>query len=110
MAENRRSVFPWIIIGGGLVLLIAGLSALFSNQQDVKIVTPTPASASQVQRVALADAKAAFDDGRAVFLDVRDSGSFNFGHIPGALSIPTSELPDRLAEMDKESWIITYCT
>jgi 3-mercaptopyruvate sulfurtransferase SseA len=110
MVENRRRIFPWIIIGGGLLLLIAGLWSVYFNQPNTSVVTPTPASASQVQRVALADAKAAFDDGRAVFLDVRDSGSYASGHIPGALSIPTSELPDRLAELDKKSWIIPYCT
>jgi|PlaIllAssembly_1097288.scaffolds.fasta_scaffold40002_3 3-mercaptopyruvate sulfurtransferase SseA len=110
MAENRRKIFPWIIIGGGLLLLLAGMLAVFSNQPNKVEETPTPASASQVQRVSLTDAKAAFDAGRAVFLDVRDSASYNAGHIPGAVSIPINDLPNRMDELNPKSWIIPYCT
>jgi 3-mercaptopyruvate sulfurtransferase SseA len=71
---------------------------------------PTPATAESVVRVSLADAKSAFDAKTAVFLDVRDAGSYAEAHIPGALNIPLNELEARLDELDPNAWIITYCT
>jgi 3-mercaptopyruvate sulfurtransferase SseA len=110
MVEKRRFVYPMIIIAGGLLFFLAGFVLVLSNHPAVQVVTPTPATVSQVQRVSLADANAALDDGRAVFVDVRDSSSYAASHIPGALLIPVSELPDRLNELDPNAWIITYCT
>jgi 3-mercaptopyruvate sulfurtransferase SseA len=110
MAENRRNLFPVIIIVGGLLLFLAGFALVLANRPPAQVATPTPATASQVQRVSLADAKAALDDGRATFLDVRDSSSYAAGHIPGAVLIPISELPNRMNELDPKAWIIPYCT
>jgi len=64
----------------------------------------------EVQRVSLADAKTAFDTKTAVFVDVRDVDSYADSHIPGALSIPLAELNERLDELNRSDWIITYCT
>jgi rhodanese-related sulfurtransferase len=110
MVEKRRNLYPLIIICGGLLLFLAGLALVLSNQPAAEVVTPTPATVSQVQRVSLADAKAAFDDERATFVDVRDSSSYAAGHIPGAIFIPVSELSTRLKELNPNAWIITYCT
>jgi 3-mercaptopyruvate sulfurtransferase SseA len=110
MSENRKSIFLWILVGGGIFLILAGLVGVFLSQQSAPQATPTPASAGQVQRVTLLDAKEAFDAGTAVFLDVRDGGSFADAHIPGALSIPITDLPNRISELDPSTWIIPYCT
>jgi rhodanese-related sulfurtransferase len=80
------------------------------NRPATPVSIPTPASVSQVPRVSLEDAKAAFDVKAAVFLDVRDSSSYASGHIPGAVLIPISDLPTRMGELDRKSWIIPYCT
>ncbi len=65
---------------------------------------------AQVERLTLADAKAAFDGNQAVFLDVRGQADYQAGHIPGAVSISINDLSARLGELDKNDWIITYCT
>lgn len=44
-----------------------------------------------------------------MLLDVRPLEEFAAGHIPGARSIPTSELEKRLRELPKRSEIIAYC-
>ncbi len=64
----------------------------------------------EIARVSLGNAKAAYDLKQAVFLDVRDAGSYADSHIPGAISIPLADLETRLGELNKTAWIITYCT
>ena len=110
MAENRKNIFPVVLVAGGALLLLAGLAWVLLKRPPVPVQTPTPASAAQVQRVSLADAKAAFDAKTAIFLDVRDSSSYAAGHIPGALNIPLADVPTRMGELDPKAWIITYCT
>jgi 3-mercaptopyruvate sulfurtransferase SseA len=109
-ADKRRYIFLWMLISGGVFVIIAALALAVLNRIPSTEATPTPASAAQVKRVSLADAKAAFDHGTAVFVDVRDSASYQSSHIPEALSIPLSDLTSHLDELDPSSWIITYCT
>ncbi|AXB41376.1 ArsR/SmtB family transcription factor [Amycolatopsis albispora] len=47
--------------------------------------------------------------GQAIVVDVRPEVEFRAGHIPGAVSIPMSELPDRLDELSAEREIVVYC-
>ena len=61
-------------------------------------------------RLSLEDAKATFDDGSGLFLDVRSESSYTASHIPGAFSIPLAELESRMTELNPDQWIITYCT
>jgi 3-mercaptopyruvate sulfurtransferase SseA len=110
MEEKRKNPFPWMVIGGGLLLLLAALTYILVNRPAAPVMTPTPASVQQVQRVSLEDAKAAYDSGNAVFLDVRDSGSYAEGHIPGAVLMPITNMPAHSGELDPKSWIIPYCT
>ena len=50
--------------------------------------------------------------GAAIIVDVRDPDDYAAGHIVGALNIPLSEIEFNLTglKLDKEQWIITYCT
>ena len=108
MTEKRKSLIPLIFIGGGILLLVAGLAWVLLRQQGAPAVTSTPASVEQVVRVSLDDAKAAFDASTAIFLDVRASSSYEVSHIPGAVSIPLNYLPARVGELDPAAWIIPY--
>jgi len=47
----------------------------------------------------------------AVFLDIRESKEIKSGRIPDAVHVPLSQLPDRVAELDKykDVPLITYC-
>lgn len=71
---------------------------------------PTPSSADMVPRISIEEAKAAFDDGTAVFIDVRGTENYNQVHIAGALDVPYPELETRLAGYDRDALVITYCT
>lgn len=61
-----------------------------------------------VERISPQDARAAFDQGNAVILDVRTPEEYAQGHIAGAVFIPLLELPERVSELDPNTWVITY--
>ncbi len=71
-----------------------------------------PLSDAEVPRVSVEDAAAAIKNGDAIVVDVRDPQSYQASHIPGALSITLGDImsnPTGL-KLDKDKWIITYCT
>jgi len=47
--------------------------------------------------------------GDLVVVDVRPAEEFAAGHLPGAVSIPLSELQRRLRELPKDREIVAYC-
>ncbi|HUY51232.1 MAG TPA: metalloregulator ArsR/SmtB family transcription factor [Streptosporangiaceae bacterium] len=47
--------------------------------------------------------------GEVTVLDVRPAAEYASGHIPGAVSVPISQLRQRLAELPGGSEIIAYC-
>lgn len=100
-----------ILIGAGAVLLVIvavwlALSAPSGPPAQAQAEIPL----AEIERVSLADAKTAFDQNRALFLDVRDPESYAASHIPGARNIPLTNLESRLNELSPDQWIITYCT
>ena len=112
-----KSNAPLFFAAVGLVLLVFAASLfLFQSPQSLEAtITPEPQHSAEetfpeIQRASLADSKTAFDSRKAVFVDVRDTSAYAEAHIPGALSIPLAELETRLAELDPNQWIITYCT
>ncbi len=109
MITKRWYLLLWMSIAGGVFIIVAGLALVFLDQAPELASTPTPASIEEVQGISVEEAKAAFDAGTAVFVDVRDSASYESSHIPGALSMPLSDLPNHLSELDPSGWIITYC-
>ena len=75
--------------------------------------TPTPAPAANeaaVPRIAVADARALYDSGEAVFVDVRDLASYGISHITGARPIPLFQVASRADELPRDKRIITYCS
>lgn len=101
-----------------IVLLIIAASAC--SARPTQVVDPAltrstddlPRTEVEVPRVTVEEARAAFDSGSAVFVDVRSSEAYQTSHIPGAVSIPLDEIENNPAglNLDKEQWIITYCT
>lgn len=71
-----------------------------------------PSSEESVTRVTLEDTKAAFDNGSAIIVDVRSAAAYSNGHIPGAINIQLGvfETDPTQLDLQKDQWIITYCT
>ena len=86
----------------------------------VVIVEPTfpptqsglPASEGAVPRVSIEETLTALAAGAAIIIDVRAPADYERNHIQGAINIPlgTIESDPTSLNLDKEQWIITYCT
>lgn len=62
------------------------------------------------QRITLADAKAAYDAGTAVFVDTRSEASFKAEHIKGAINVHADMLEAKIKDLPKNKKIIAYCS
>lgn len=111
--KQKDNTLPILLMIIGGLLLIAVVVLLI---QPGPAAQPTTGLGNQnipfpeIERVSLEDAFRAYENNEAVFLDVRSQDAFAAGHIPGSLNIPLGELESRLAELDPNQWIITYCT
>jgi rhodanese-related sulfurtransferase len=47
--------------------------------------------------------------GEVTLIDVRPASEYRAGHIPGALSVPLSELEARLEELPRSREVVAYC-
>jgi hypothetical protein len=112
--SKLNNLSPFLVIGAGCVvfiLLAIGIVAGFVFALNLPVFfSNVPASVDAVPRVSLADAKQAYDNGAAIFVDVRTVDAYQAGHVKSALSIPESEIYARINELDKKAWIIPYCT
>jgi hypothetical protein len=115
------------------VLFLAGL-ACNTSQPTVSSVTPLPAaltliaqgpgtntntntntvplSEAGVPRISVEDTKAAFDSRQAIIVDVRSADAYANGHAEGAINIPLEYFETDIANipLEKDQWVITYCT
>jgi 3-mercaptopyruvate sulfurtransferase SseA len=108
-----------------VLMFVSALSACSAQPTQVQ-ATPTqliepvltqstenlPQSEAEVPRVSVEEARVAFESGTAVIVDVRSPGAFESSHIAGAISVPLGEIEQNPTGLilDKEQWIITYCT
>ena len=71
-----------------------------------------PLAEAEVPRISVEEAKIAYDSGEAVIVDVRAPDAYKDVHIAGAVSISLGEFEYNIANvpLDKDKWIITYCT
>mgnify|MGYP001442404164 FL=1 len=106
-----------------LSALAIGLACNSAAKPTITKVEPTkqPAAASQadnhshtddksIPRITLEEAKKAFDTGTAIFVDTRDSSSYSFSRIKGAIHLPMSEFATGWQKISKGKKIIAYCS
>jgi predicted sulfurtransferase len=91
------------------LIVIIVLLALLSACAPKAVI---PQTEQEVPRVKVEDAKSAFDKGEAIIVDVRSAQAYAAGHAAGAISIPLAEFENNIdgLSLDKDQWIITYCT
>lgn len=62
-----------------------------------------------LESVSLQDLQQRIEDNEVLVLDVRPNEEYQEGHIPGAISIPTGELEERMKDLPKDKQIVAYC-
>ena len=112
------SVALLAVLACNAILPQSETNAPISTQAPIFTLSPLPTKSGQPQtedevpRVSVEDAKLALDSGEAVIVDVRSSEAYAEVHIAGAVLIPLGEFEGNIANvpLDKDQWIITYCT
>jgi hypothetical protein len=79
-----------------------------AKKPETKAPPAQSAPADGVPRIAQAEARDAFEKGKAIFVDVRGEDSYRAGHIKGALWMP--DVAQRVKELPRDKMIITYCS
>lgn len=108
MDNSRQKRMTWIILGAAVAIVVAGVIFLSLTADPNAVAAVNDGYDSY--RVSLADAKDAFDDESALFVDVRSPGEFNASRIPGAILIPLDQIAGNEPPVDKGTLIYTYCT
>jgi rhodanese-related sulfurtransferase len=58
----------------------------------------------------VADVHAALPHGRFVLVDSRSAAAWDQGHVPGAVHLPTADVPARAADLlPTDRTVVTYC-
>ncbi len=102
--QSNPSMLPLYFLASGIVLVLVAVVILSQPSKT------TPVDAGMIERVSPVEAWEAWESGQAVLLDVRAESDFAANHAAGSVNIPLSELENRLEELPREKWIITYCT
>ncbi|MGH7740275.1 MAG: thiosulfate sulfurtransferase GlpE [bacterium] len=63
----------------------------------------------EVKEIDLDEGKSLFEKGLVLFVDVRDAGSFQEAHIPGAIHLNDQTVANFIAQTDKQKPVVVYC-
>ena len=85
--------------GSGAIKIEAPGATTTAGQPDI----------STARRISREDAMKMVKQKKAVYVDVRSKETFDEGHLPGAISVPLSELPARFKDLPSGKFLITYC-
>jgi len=103
----KKYFLTTLLLALAAILLISaykgwGNSALTPFSQPVT-------SAITVQEASMEEAVKAWQERRALFIDVRTPEEYSQGHIPGAMLIPLDELGNRVGEVPKDKKVLIIC-
>ncbi len=96
----------WIVIGLGLIVLLAVVVLVYINQGSKPATNET---AGRLPVEISVEQAASKRDAGAFILDVRQPEEWNEYHIPGSTLIPLGELSSRLDEIPKDQEIVVVC-
>ena len=83
---------------------------LITARLALALVLTAPVLAQQAERIELAEFQKLHAQNKVLVVDVRDEGSFENGHIPGAINIPLGTEDRRIMPVKTEKRpIVTYC-
>jgi 3-mercaptopyruvate sulfurtransferase SseA len=104
-----------------ILLAVAGLFAIsactdvaepISISRSTENVEPVAHvdDADDAPRISLADAKKAFEEGTAIFIDTHPKATYDLGHIPGSINVTMQDFEAKFDSIPKGKRIIAYCS
>ena len=123
--DRRAGVGGIVLKALVLVLIGAGAGIVYNAYSEAGIPLRTPDRIRVLDRVSWnlhveglritkEEAKQAFDEGKALFIDARVPRAYAGGHILGAINIPMPAHEDAIRKMlgdvEKNRLIVTYCS
>jgi len=63
----------------------------------------------EIPQIQIQEAKKKFEEKNALFVDIRDPGSYREAHIPGALHLHDGNVQEFLQNTAKNQSVIVYC-
>jgi predicted sulfurtransferase len=113
----------FLVAAAALALLsIAACTDAAKPVNITKVSTPTPqnvqpgtdshghAEGEDSPRISLADAKKAFDNGSAIFIDTHPKAAYDADHIKGAINLTVQDFEAKYNTIPKGKKIIAYCS
>jgi 3-mercaptopyruvate sulfurtransferase SseA len=89
-------------ISAAIPLLVLGLAMAGAAAQ----VDPN----AGVTRITVDELKKLLKAGTVILVDVRSAEGYKAGHLPGSISIPVNDVPEKSKSLPKDKTIVTYCS
>ena len=109
-----------ILAAALLIFTLSACSAIVPTAEPTYVIVeptypPTQSTIlteASVPRVSIEEARVAQTSGAAIIVDFRSKQAYDESHIPGAINILLGEFETNITgiTLDKDQWIITYCT
>jgi thiosulfate sulfurtransferase len=63
----------------------------------------------EFKEIGVEEARRKLEEGKTVFVDVRDPVSYKTAHVPGALHLDDSNIANFVAKIEKSKPVVCYC-
>ena len=64
---------------------------------------------NEIPQIQIHEAKQKFDQKDCLFVDIRDPGSYEASHVPGAIHLHDGNVQEFIESTDKDRAVIVYC-
>lgn len=111
-------IYVYVLLAAAMVSITALTGCNSTEGKTGSSVAKAPSATSETQtkpvddvhRISIAEARAAFQSGKAVIIDVRGESAYKAGHIKGSKVIAVDEIGARSSELPTDKTIILYCS
>ena len=81
-----------------------------SNPDKSKTTTPPTTPSDGARRITITELKELQKKNAVFIVDVRNQSSYDSGHIPGSVLIPSADVLQHIDEFPRDKMIVTYCS